>query len=442
MAGAAALRTPAGAPSTTPLKRADIRKRQMAVGIGNFMEWFDFAIYGYFVAVIGAQFFPTGNPTTETLSSFAVFAVGFLARPLGALILGPLGDRYGRKTVLVITVLGMGVTTALIGLTPSYAAIGLAAPVVIVILRCMQGMMVGGEWSTAATYLGESAPSDKRGLHASLVTTTAGLAFLVGTVVAALINALLSAEAVSSWGWRIPFIASLVMAVVAIFIRQKLEDTPVYEELVRQREENELQPVPLKVKAKAFVLTLAFSALFGVSLYYFITYANNHLSGVVGMPRVEALLASGIALAVYVIVNPLLGALSDRIGRRPIVLIAGLGLTVLSIPIFLALNTGIFAWVLLALIVLGLLVSMTAVINVVLLVEVFPASIRSAGSAVGYNVAFALLAGPGPLVAAALIAATGNNLAPAFYLAGVSLVALIVLWAMLPETKTNDISKG
>ncbi len=200
--------------------------------------------------------------------------------------------------------------------------------------------------------------------------------------------------------------------------------------------------MPLKVKAKAFVLTLAFSALFGVSLYYFITYANNHLSGVVGMPRVEALLASGIALAVYVIVNPLLGALSDRIGRRPIVLIAGLGLTVLSIPIFLALNTGIFAWALLALIVLGLLVSMTAVINVVLLVEVFPASIRSAGSAVGYNVAFALLAGPGPLVAAALIAATGNNLAPAFYLAGVSLVALIVLWAMLPETKTNDISKG
>ncbi len=442
MAEAAALRTPTGVPSTTPLKRADLRKRQMAVGIGNFMEWFDFAIYGYFVAVIGAQFFPTGNPTTETLSSFAVFAVGFLARPLGALILGPLGDRYGRKTVLVITVLGMGVTTALIGLTPSYAAIGLAAPVVIVILRCVQGMMVGGEWSTAATYLGESAPSDKRGLHASLVTTTAGLAFLVGTVVAALINALLSAEDVSSWGWRIPFIASLVMAVVAIYIRQKLEDTPVYEELVRQREENELQPVPLKVKAKAFVLTLAFSALFGVSLYYFITYANNHLSGVVGMPRVEALLASGIALAVYVIVNPFLGALSDRIGRRPIVLTAGLGLTVLSIPIFLALNTGIFAWALLALIVLGLLVSMTAVINVVLLVEVFPASIRSAGSAVGYNVAFALLAGPGPLVAAGLIAATGNNVTPAFYLAGVSLVALIVLWAMLPETKTNDISKG
>ncbi|RYF60958.1 MAG: MFS transporter [Comamonadaceae bacterium] len=406
------------------------------------MEWFDFAVYGYFVAVIGAEFFPTGDPTTETLSSFAVFAVGFLARPLGALILGPIGDRYGRKSVLVITVLGMGVTTALIGLTPSYDKVGLVAPVLIVALRCVQGMMVGGEWSAAATYLGESAPTTKRGLHASLVTATAGLAFLAGTILATLINTILSDEDVASWGWRIPFVASLVMAVVAVFIRQKLDDTPVYEGLVRKRENNTLQPVPLKVKGKAFVLTLAFSALFGVSLYYFITYANNHLSGVVGMPRVSALLACGIALVVYVIVNPLFGALSDRIGRRPIVLSAALGLSILSIPIFVAMNTGVFAWVLLSLIVLGLLVSMTAVMNVVLLVEVFPASIRSAGSALGYNVAFALLAGPGPLVGAGLIAVTGNNVAPAFYLAGVSLVCLTVLWFMLPETRSTDITKG
>jgi MHS family proline/betaine transporter-like MFS transporter len=429
-------------PLPTSLTRADVRRRQVAVGIGNFMEWFDFAVYGYFVAVIGAQFFPTGDPTTEVLSSFAVFAVGFVARPLGAAILGPVGDRHGRKVVLVITVLGMGVTTALIGLTPSYASIGLLAPVIIVILRCVQGIMVGGEWSTAAAYLGESAPSGKRGLHASLVTATAGLAFLTGTLVATLINAVMPAEDVSSWGWRIPFVASLVMAVVAIFIRQKLEDTPVYEELARQREDNQLEPVPMQVKARAFVLTLAFSALFGVGLYYFITYANNHLSGVVGMPRVEALLACGIALVVYVIVNPMFGALSDRIGRRPVVLTAALGLTVLSVPIFLAMNTGVFAVVLPALIVFGVLVSMSAVMNVALLVEVFPASIRSTGSALGYNVAFALLAGPGPLIAAALIAGTDDAVSPAYYLTGVSAVSLLVLWFLLPETKNKDISQG
>ena len=168
-------------PPVTALTNTEMRKRQLAVGIGNFMEWFDFAIYGYFAAVIGAQFFPTGNPTTEMLASLAVFAVGFISRPLGALILGPIGDRHGRKAVLLTTVLGMGVTTALIGLTPSYAAIGVAGSIAVVILRFVQGMMVGGEWSAAATYLGESAPAHKRGLHASLITVTAGLAFLVGT---------------------------------------------------------------------------------------------------------------------------------------------------------------------------------------------------------------------------------------------------------------------
>jgi MHS family proline/betaine transporter-like MFS transporter len=291
------------------------------------MEWFDFAIYGYFVAVIGAQFFPAGDPATEVLSSLAVFAVGFIARPLGAVVLGPIGDRHGRKLVLVITVLGMGLTTALIGVIPSYASIGVAAPILVVVLRCIQGMMVGGEWSTAATYLGESAPANRRGLHASLVTATAGLAFLVGTIVAAAINGILTPQEVSAWGWRVPFIASLVRAVVAIFIRQKLGETPVYEEMARRREEFKPAPVPMAVKMRAFVLTLAFSALFGVSLYYFITYANNHLSGVVGMPRVEALTACGIALAVYVVANPLLGSLSDRIGRRPLVLLSTMAAT-------------------------------------------------------------------------------------------------------------------
>lgn len=424
------------------LSRADIRKRQAAVAIGNFMEWFDFAIYGYFAAIIGAEFFPTGNPTTQMLSSLAVFAVGFISRPLGAVVLGPVGDRYGSKTVLVITVMGMGITTALMGLTPGYAAIGIAAPVILVVLRFVQGMMVGGEWPAAAAYLGESAPPKKRGLHASLITTTAGFAFLAGTGAALAINVSMSAESAATWGWRIPFLASLVMAVVAMYIRRKLDDTPVYKEVVRRREENEQQVVPGKVKAKAFVLTLAFSGLFGMGLYYFITYAINYMSGAVGMPRSEALTICMISILVMALACPLVGVLSDKIGRRPVLLTGAVGFTVLSIPIFWAMSTGVFALALLGALVLGLLVSIAGTMNAVLLVEVFPASIRSTGAGLGHNVASALIAGPGPLVAASLLAATGNLVSPAYYLGAVSLVLLVVIWVMLPETRKSDVSKG
>jgi MHS family proline/betaine transporter-like MFS transporter len=424
------------------LTKSDRRKRMTAVGIGNFMEWFDFAIYGYFAAIIGAQFFPSGDPTAEMLSALAVFAVGFLSRPIGALFLGPIGDKFGRRTVLIITVLGMGVITTLIGLTPSYATIGVAAPIIVVTLRLLQGMMVGGEWTSAAAYIGESAPKAKRALFASLVTATAGLAFLVGTLTAALLTAAMSEESLSSWGWRLPFIASFIMAIVAVYIRRKLEDTPVYLELERKRANNTVEVTSSSAKARAFVMTLAFSGIFGVSLYYFVTYANNHLTGAVGMTRVEALIATGSAIVVYVLFNPLVGTISDRIGRRPVLLTGVIGLIVWSLPTFFLLNTGVPFLAFLGLVVFSFFVACCAVMNNVLLVEVFPASIRSTGSAIGYNLAYALLAGPGPLIAAALVASTGLLHAPAFYVIAVAVAALAVLWPMLKETKNVDISHG
>lgn len=424
------------------LSKRDRRNRMTAVGIGNFMEWFDFAIYGYFAAIIGAQFFPSGDPTAEMLSALAVFAVGFLSRPIGALFLGPIGDKFGRRTVLIITVLGMGVITTLIGLTPSYAAIGIAAPIIVVALRLLQGMMVGGEWTSAAAYIGESAPKAKRGLFASLVTATAGLAFLIGTLTAALLSAAMSEESLSSWGWRLPFLASFIMAIVAVYIRRKLEDTPVYQELERKRTNNTVEVTSFSLKARAFIMTLAFSGIFGVSLYYFVTYANNHLTGAVGMTRVEALIATGSAIVVYVLFNPLVGAISDRIGRRPVLLTGVIGLIVWALPTFFLMNTGVPFLAFLGLVVFSFFVACCAVMNNVLLVEVFPASIRSTGSAIGYNLAYALLAGPGPLIAAALVASTGLLYAPAFYVIAVAVVALAVLWPMLKETKNVDISHG
>lgn len=424
------------------LPPADRRKRLAAVGIGNFMEWFDFAIYGYFAAIIGAQFFPSGDATAEMLSSLAVFAVGFISRPVGALILGPIGDRFGRRTVLIITVLGMGVITALIGLTPSFATIGVAAPIIVVILRLLQGAMVGGEWTSAAAYIGESAPKSKRALYASIVTATAGLAFLVGTLTAALLQAVMEQEALAAWGWRIPFIASLLMAAIAVYIRRKLDDTPVFEELERKRATNTVEHTTFGHKARAFIMTLAFSGIFGVSLYYFVTYANNHLTGAVGMDRMQSLLATGAAIVLYVSFNPLVGTISDRIGRKPVLLTGIIGLIIWSVPAFMLMNTGNPFLAFLGLVVFSFFVACCAVMNNVLLVEVFPASVRSTGSAIGYNIAYAALAGPGPLIAAALVASTGSLISPAFYVIAVGVVALAVLLPLLKETRHVDISHG
>ncbi|MBW1639399.1 MHS family MFS transporter [Microbacterium resistens] len=406
------------------------------------MEWFDFAIYGYFAAIIGAQFFPSGNPTAEMLSSLAVFAVGFISRPFGALILGPLGDRLGRRTVLIITVLGMGIITALIGLTPSFATIGIAAPIIIVILRLLQGGFAGSEWTSAAAYIGESAPKHRRAVYASVVTGTAGLAFLVGTLTAAVLTAAMPEDALNSWGWRLPFLASFLMAVVAMYIRRKLVDTPVFEELERKRAEGSVEHTPAREKVKAFVMTLAFAGIFGVALYYLITYMNNFLSGAVGMPRLDALVVCGIVMAIYVAFNPLVGIAVDRLGRRPVLFTGLIGLIVWSIPAFLLMSTG-NPWLAgVALVPFALFVACTAVVNNVLLVEVFPASIRATGSAIGYNVAYALLAGPGPLIAAALVAGTGLLISPAFYVVAVAVLALAVLLPTLRETKGIDISRG
>ncbi|MBP6562965.1 MAG: MFS transporter [Neisseriaceae bacterium] len=425
---------------TAPLKIS--RKHAVAIGIGNFMEWFDFAIYGYFAAVIGMIFFPSDAPGVSLLSSLAVFAVGFLARPFGAIILGPMGDKYGRKFVLMVTVFGMGVFTTLIGLLPGYATLGIAAPIILIILRFCQGMMVGGEWSSAGIFLVESSPDHRRARSASIITCTAGIAFLVGNATAAAINTMLTEAQVMSWGWRVPFVLSIFMTVLAAFIRRHLTDTAVYESLKAKKAANTLEKVSRQEKLKSFVMAFAFSALFGVSLYYFITYANNHLVTVVGLSKTSSLWLCSLSLLIYCFLHPFIGYMVDKVGRRKPVLWTAAGLTVLAYPIFLMWNSGNLFVVFLGLLLLGAFVGTSAILNVVLLVEVFPASIRSTGAAIGHNVASAVLAGPGPFIAAMLIQYTGNPNVPAWYLAGVSLFCFLVLFFMLPETKGKNLSVG
>jgi len=426
-----------------PRTSADTRLRtSVAVGIGNFMEWFDFAIYGFFAVLIGELFFPAGaDPVVAALSSFSVFAIGFLMRPLGAFILGPIGDKHGRRTALVVSVVLMGTATFLIGVLPSYAAIGVAAPVLLVLLRCAQGLAAGGEWSGSAAYLVESAPANRRGLFGSLISGTAALAFIVGSFVALWINSSLGQEALRSWGWRIPFLLALPMALIGLYIRMRLGDTPVFTTL---QEKHEVADAPLKQASDrrnlyAILLTFAFSSVSGLGIYYLATYMNNHFTNALGFDRPHALLLSGIGLFLYMLMCPLAGMLSDRVGRRSIQLLGTAGFVLLSIPAFLLFETGNSVLIVAGVALLGVCQALCSVTNVVLQVELFPASTRSSGSALGYNLGLALIAGPGPLIATALVNASGSTLSPSWYLVAVSVVALPILLKWLPETFRRDI---
>ncbi|MCQ1947599.1 MULTISPECIES: MFS transporter [unclassified Arthrobacter] len=414
-------------------------KREIAVGIGNFMEWFDFAIYGYFVAYISATFFPSNNETSATLAAFAVFAVGFFARPLGAAVLGPLGDRFGRRLVLMISVLVMGVCTALIGLAPGFDTIGIAAPIIVTVLRFVQGLSVGGEWTSSAMFLVESAPNSQRATRASVVSASAALAFIAGTGVALLINSVLSAEDVASWGWRIPFVISLLLGAVALYIRRNLEETLVFQQLESRRNAGEVIRAPRGAFWRGFLMAFAIAGIFGVSLYYLVTYMNNYLQQVAGMETVPALTVSIIGLVIYAALNPIAGMVSDRIGRRPMVIVPTVGFAVLGYPLFLMISTGEFWLVLIALIIWAVLQAMIAVMGVVAMVELFPASIRSTGSSLGYNVAYALLAGPGPFIATWLVSSYGPA-APSFYLIAVAVVCGAILIPLMPETRYRNLN--
>lgn len=414
-------------------------KREIAVGIGNFMEWFDFAIYGYFATVIATEFFPGDDPTASLMSTFAVFAVGFLARPLGAMILGPLGDRFGRRLVLMVSVLVMGTATALIGLLPNYATIGAVAPILMTTLRFIQGLSVGGEWTSSAMFLVESAPGSQRATRASIISATAAIAFVIGTGAALLINALLSTDQVQDWGWRIPFISSIIMGIIAIYIRRSLEDTPVFRKVQERRKEvGGKLVVSKKDYVTGFYLTLSIAGIFGVSLYMFVTYMITYLQTVVGIATVSAYVISLAALVFYAILNPAMGIISDRIGRRPIALTSAGGFALLGIPLFLMISSGNTTLVLLALMIWAILQALIAVMGVVLIVEVFPAPVRSTGSALGYNVAYALLAGPAPLLSTWLVSKLGS-IAPSYYLVIVAVICFAVMYIALPETRHKDL---
>jgi MHS family proline/betaine transporter-like MFS transporter len=419
-----------------------LRPIAIAVGIGNFMEWFDWGLYGFFAVIIGKQFFPNDTPATQLLSTLAIFAVGFVLRPLGGVVLGPIGDRLGRRVALAISLLLMGISTAVLGLLPNYASIGIWAPILLLLMRCIQGFSTGGEVTGANAFLVESAPAARRGLVGSIGSATSAFALVIASLTALILTTELSAADLQSWGWRVPFLAAVPLALAGLYLRLKLEDTPVFNQIKR---ENRIDTSSLWSKIRKdyrpILLTFAVGAVQGVGYYYLAAYAVNLLIVSVGLDRSTALTLSTIALAIYLLLCVGAGWLVDRFGRRSINIIGTVGFIVLLVPSFMLIATGNFFLIILGLSVVAVCQSLVSVSTVVLMVELFPAGSRASGSATGFNLANVLVSGPGPYVATWLGVTTGSAIAPAGYLIVVSLLALPAIIRWLPETKGLDLTR-
>jgi MHS family proline/betaine transporter-like MFS transporter len=423
---------------TTPaMKRVDpatLRRVICAAAIGNFVEWFDFAVYGFLATTIAQQFFPSGDPSAALLKTFAVFAVAFAFRPLGGIFFGMLGDRVGRKKTLALTILLMAGATTLIGILPSYAAIGVMAPVLLTLIRCAQGFSAGGEYAGACAYLMEHAPRTQRAWYGSFVPVSTFSAFASAAVVAYALESSLSLEAMSSWGWRLPFLVAAPLGLVGLYLRWKLDETPAFKAVA---EEHAVAHSPLRETLKTHGAAIcclgAFVSLTALSFYMFTTYFATYLQVAGGLSRASALLVSVIALIFAAAICPLAGAYSDRVGRRATMASACVLLLVAVYPAFLMASSGSFIASIVGVMLLAIGAVLCGVVTAALLSETFPTRTRYTASAITYNMAYTIFGGTAPLMATWLITSTGSNLSPAFYLMAVSVLALLGGMA-LPET--------
>ncbi|WP_277976988.1 MFS family transporter [Pantoea endophytica] len=380
---------------------ADSKKRIWAIvgaSSGNLVEWFDFYVYSFFSLYFAHVFFPSGDTTTQLLQTAGVFAAGFLMRPIGGWLFGYIADRHGRKASMLISVCMMCLGSLVIACLPGYSEIGLAAPVILLLARMFQGLSVGGEYGTSATYMSEVALEGRKGFYASFqyVTLIGGQLLAVLTVV--VLQQILSDEELRSWGWRIPFFLGAVLAVVALWLRRSLNETSEK----KHREHRDAGSITglLRNHTRAFLMVLGFTAGGSLSFYTFTTYMQKYLVNTAGM---DARSASGLmtgCLLVFMLIQPIVGALSDKIGRRASMMIFGAGAAICTVPILMLLQNVQSSWLAFALIMLALIItSFYTAISGILKAEMFPPEVRALGVGLSYAVANAIFGGSAEYVA-------------------------------------------
>ncbi|WP_006242796.1 MFS transporter [Mycolicibacterium tusciae] len=411
------------------------RKAVAASAIGNATEWFDYGIYAYGVTYISAAIFP-GDTQQATLLALMTFAVSFLVRPLGGFVWGPLGDRLGRKQVLAMTILLMAGATFCVALLPTYASIGLWAPFLLVFLRMIQGFSTGGEYGGAATFMAEYAPSRRRGMMGSFLEfgTLAGFSF--GALLMLGFSLALGDDQMHAWGWRLPFLVAAPLGLIGIYLRSRLEDTPVFRELEQEgKTENQTTTQFRDLLAGYWRPILQLGGLvvaLNVVNYTLLTYMPTYLETQIGLTADQSLIVPIIGMLSMMVFLPFVGLLSDRVGRKPVWWVSLIGLFVAGVPMFLLMGTNLVGAIV-GYAVLGLLyVPQLATISATF-PAMFPTHVRFAGFAIAYNVSTSIFGGTAPAVNDWLTNETGDVLFPAYYMMAACVIGAVALWRV-PET--------
>lgn len=414
---------------------ATLRKVIGAAAIGNFVEWFDFAVYGFLATVIANEFFPSSSLSLALLKTFGVFAVAFAMRPLGGIFFGTLGDKLGRKSILSLTILLMAGATTLIGLLPSYASIGVLAPVLLTVLRCVQGFSAGGEYAGSVAYVMEHAPRHRRGWYGSFVPVSTFTAFASAALLVFILENSLSAEAMAQWGWRIPFLIAAPLGLIGLYLRLRMDETPAFQAVSSEENLHSHSPLSETLRNQSYAICRlgAFISLTALSFYMFTTYFATYLQVVGNLGRPQALFVSTVALVFAATLCPVAGAFSDWVGRRKTVAFICSWVILTVLPAFWLASSGSLIFAVCGVLLLAIGALVCGVVTAALMSETFPTRTRYTASAFTYNVSYTLFGGTAPLMATWLIDTTGNNLAPAFYLMAIAVLAMVGGLA-LPET--------
>ena len=398
------------------------KKAIVAATIGNFVEWYDFTVFGYFATVIAAQFFPSGDPLAALLNTFAIFGVSFVVRPIGALVVGSYGDRLGRRGTLAVVILLMSGATFLIGAAPTYAQVGVLAPIILALARALQGFSAGGEFGGATSFMVEYAPEGRRGLYGSWQAFTQGVALAVGATLGVVLSLALPEEAFQSWGWRIPFLIALPMGLIGLYLRLRLEDTPNFQ-AVRQMEQ--VEPAPLRQTIRTYgkdILKVVGVIVFGTALTYLFIFLPTYLQTTLGFSPPQALAANLVGILALLIACPITAVLSERMGRKPFLIAPALASAVFAVPGFLLLQGG-FAAVVFAHVVFGALIGVFGGAYPAAFSELFPTKVRYSALSLGYSVSVSIFGGFAPLIFTYLLQTTGSPISPAYYVLAAGLVS-------------------